>query len=89
MYKQNRGTCATLIVRDGRIITDPENPVVPHQCNFKTMEAVTANRSWIANRKRRSKMELMKLIFGRKAPENGNKRFVDVTFHQIIVKYYE
>ncbi|VDN53373.1 unnamed protein product [Dracunculus medinensis] len=74
LYKQNRGTCATLIVRDGRIITDPENPVVPHQCNFKTMEAVTANRSWIANRKRRSKMELMKLIFGRKAPENGNKR---------------
>ncbi|VDM95321.1 unnamed protein product [Thelazia callipaeda] len=51
-YKLNRGTCATLIVRDGRIITDPENPVVPHQCEFRSLESVKANRAWIASRKR-------------------------------------
>lgn len=51
----NRGTCATLIVRDGRIITDPENPVVPHQCEFRSLETVKANRAWIASRKRTTK----------------------------------
>ncbi|VDP15429.1 unnamed protein product, partial [Onchocerca flexuosa] len=54
-YKLNRGTCATLIVRDGRIITDPENPVVPHQCEFRSLESVKANRAWIASRKRTTK----------------------------------
>ncbi|VDK84265.1 unnamed protein product [Litomosoides sigmodontis] len=54
-YKLNRGTCATLIVRDGRIITDPENPVVPHQCEFRSLESVKANRAWIASRKRAAK----------------------------------
>nr|CRZ24884.1 Bm10382 [Brugia malayi] len=54
-YKLNRGTCATLIVRDGRIITDPENPVVPHQCEFRSLETVKANRAWIASRKRTAK----------------------------------
>uniref|UniRef100_A0A0R3RGH1 FLYWCH-type domain-containing protein n=1 Tax=Elaeophora elaphi TaxID=1147741 RepID=A0A0R3RGH1_9BILA len=54
-YKLNRGTCATLIVRDGRIITDPENPVVPHQCEFRSLESVKANRAWIASRKRTAK----------------------------------
>lgn len=52
-----RGTCATLIVRDGRIVTDPENPGVPHQCDFRPLEAVTANRASIAGRKRRMKFE--------------------------------
>lgn len=43
-----------MIVRDGRIVTDPENPTVPHQCSFRPLEAVAANRAWIAGRKRKS-----------------------------------
>ncbi|VDD90320.1 unnamed protein product [Enterobius vermicularis] len=54
LYKTRRGNCATMIVRDGRIVTDPENPTVPHQCSFRPLEAVAANRAWIAGRKRKS-----------------------------------
>lgn len=45
-----------MIVRDGRIVTDPENPTVPHQCSFRPLETVAANRAWIAGRKRKSNM---------------------------------
>uniref|UniRef100_A0A0N5AZF1 FLYWCH-type domain-containing protein n=1 Tax=Syphacia muris TaxID=451379 RepID=A0A0N5AZF1_9BILA len=62
LYKTRRGNCATMIVRDGRIVTDPENPTVPHQCSFRPLEAVAANRAWIAGRKRKSNMnELAKI----------------------------
>ncbi|VDM41180.1 unnamed protein product [Toxocara canis] len=62
LYKMKRGTCATLIVRDGRIVTDPENPGVPHQCDFRPLEAVTANRVSIAARKRKLQMGHEKML---------------------------
>ncbi|KAL3997199.1 hypothetical protein ACH3XW_9880 [Acanthocheilonema viteae] len=67
-YKLNRGTCATLIVRDGRIITDPENPVVPHQCEFRSLESVKANRAWIASRKRTAKSSSLEDLYASDTP---------------------
>ncbi|VDN28729.1 unnamed protein product [Gongylonema pulchrum] len=49
------GACATLIVQDCPTVTDPENPVIPHQRDFRTVNGVTANRVWIRSRKRASK----------------------------------